>query len=67
MKHLEKFAQKNHIEYSQYDLIIIYNFIKNNYNELLDGNTEVFSKIKGKIDSKLYDKLIALYKVHHTS
>ena len=61
MKDLEKFAQKNHIEYSQYDLIIIYNFIKNNYNELLDGNTEVFNKIKDKIDSSLNTKIVTLY------
>lgn len=64
MNDLEKFAQKNHIEYSQYDLIIIYNFIMNNYNELLDGNKNLFNKIKDKINSKLYDEIIKLYKYY---
>ena len=64
MNDLEKFAQKNHIEYSQYDLIIIYNFIMNNYNELLDGNKNLFNKIKDKINSKLYDEIIRLYKYY---
>ena len=61
MKDLEKFAQKNHIEYSQYDLIIIYNFIKNNYNELLDGNIKKIENIKNKLNPNLYNALLNLY------
>ena len=64
MNDLEKFAQKNHIEYSQYDLIIIYNFIMNNYNELLERKKNLFNKIKDKINSKLYDEIIRLYKYY---
>ena len=61
MNDLEKFAQKNHIEYTKYELIIIYNFIKYNYLELLNENIKVFEEIKGKINPNHYTKLLNLY------
>ena len=61
IKHLEKFAKKNNLEYSQYELIIIYNFIKYNYIELLNENIKVFENIKDKINPVLYKKLLYLY------
>ena len=58
---LEKFALKNNINYTQDELIIIYNFIKYNYNDLLDENIKVFEQIKDKINPVLYKKILNLY------
>lgn len=61
MNDLEKFAIKNDLKYTKYELIIIYNFIKYNYLELLNENIKVFEEIKGKINPNLYKKLLNLY------
>ena len=58
---LKTFANKNNIEYTSDELILIFNFIKYNYNDLLDGNIKVFSDIKNKINPNLYKKLLDLY------
>ena len=58
---LEKFALKNNINYTQDELIIIYNFIKYNYNDLLGENIKVFEQIKDKINPVLYKKILNLY------
>ncbi len=58
---LEKFARANNISYSQNELNIIYNFILNNYNDLLNENIRVFEKIKDKISPTLYKRLLNLY------
>lgn len=59
--HLEEFARKNNITYTQDELIVVYNFIKYNYNDLLDENIKVFENIKDKISPKLYRDLLNLY------
>ena len=61
VNHLEEFAKKNNLTYSNDELIIIYNFIMYNYNELLDENIKVFESIKNKINPKLYKDLLNLY------
>ena len=58
---LEKFARVNNISYTQEELTIIYNFILNNYNDLLNENIRVFEKIKNKINPTLYKQLLNLY------
>lgn len=61
VRDLEKFARMNNINYTKDDLIVVYNFILNNYNELLDENINVFLKIRDKISPELYKKLLNLY------
>ena len=60
-KDLETFAKKNNLSYTNDELIIIYQFIKYNYKELLNQNIKVFEKIKDKINPNLYKKLLVLY------
>ena len=55
------FALKNNIIYTDRELDIIYSFIMDNYNELLNENVLVFQKIRNKISPVLYKKLINLY------
>ncbi len=61
IRDLEKFARMNNINYTKDELIVVYNFILNNYNELLDENINVFLKIRDKISPELYKKLLNLY------
>ncbi len=58
---LEKFAKKNNISYTKEELNTVYNFILNNYNDLLNENIRVFENIKNKISPTLYKKLLNLY------
>ena len=61
IRDLEKFARMNNINYTKDELIVVYNFILNNYNEILDENINVFLKIRDKISPELYKKLLNLY------
>ena len=61
IKDLERFANDYHLNYSQDELLIIYNFIKYYYNDLLEKNIKVFENIKNKINPNLYKKLLNLY------
>ncbi|MCI8569087.1 MAG: DUF2624 family protein [Bacilli bacterium] len=58
---LEKFAKANNISYTKEELNTVYNFILNNYNDLLNENIRVFENIKNKISPTLYKKLLNLY------
>lgn len=58
---LEEFAKKNNISYTQDELLIVYQFIKYNYQDLLNENIKVFESIKGKISPTLYKNLLNLY------
>jgi hypothetical protein len=58
---LVMFASKNNITYTNDELLIVYNFIKDNYNELLNENISVFEKIRYKISPSLYKELLKLY------
>ena len=58
---LEKFAKKNNISYTKEELNTVYNFILNNYNDLLNENIRVFENIKNKISPTLYKRLLNLY------
>ena len=61
IEHLKNFARINNITYNEDEIVIIYNFIMYNYNDLLDENIKVFETIKDKINPTLYKKLINLY------
>lgn len=58
---VERFAKKNDITYTKEELVIVYNFILGNYNELLNENINVFLKIRDKISPTLYKNLLNLY------
>ena len=58
---LEKYANNNHISYTENELDIVYTFIQENYPLLLSKKEDVFSKLKGNISSSLYNNLLDLY------
>lgn len=58
---LENFAKKNNISYTSDELLVVYQFIKYNYNELLNENIKVFEEIRNKVSPTLYKKLLNLY------
>ncbi|MBR2678628.1 MAG: DUF2624 family protein [Bacilli bacterium] len=58
---LEKFASKNNIVYTKEELDIVYLFIMNNYEDLLNENIKVFETIRPKISNTLYKRLLNLY------
>lgn len=61
IEHLRNFAKIKDITYNEDELVIVYNFIMYNYNDLLEENIKVFESIKDKINPVLYKKLINLY------
>lgn len=58
---IKNFADEKNISYTADEAIIIYNFIKYYYNDLLDENIKVFEEIKNKISPNLYKTLLHLY------
>ena len=55
------FANTKNITYTEYELDTVYNFIMNNYQDLLNENINVFEKIRNKINPTLYKQLINYY------
>lgn len=60
------FAISKKIPISDIESEIIYNFILNNYNDLLNNNIEVFNKLKGNIRDEVLTEVIALYNENKT-
>lgn len=60
-KDLEEFAKKNNLVYTKDELLVVYQFIKYHYNDLLDENIKVFEEIRDKLSPTLYKKLLSLY------
>lgn len=58
---LEEFAKKKDISYTQDELLVVYQFIKYHYQDLLDENIKVFEEIRKKISPNLYKQLLNLY------
>ena len=56
-----EYAKTNHFPISTSESIIIYNFIKRNYNFLLNGEEDKLKELKGQIREELYVKIIELY------
>ena len=55
-------ATNNNIIISNKELDIIYDTIKNEYENLLNGNhDQVFNKLNNKVSSDNYDKIINLF------
>ncbi len=60
-ENLETFAKKNNIVYTKEELNIVYSFIQNHYEDLLEEKIEVFQVLKQKISPNLYKTLLSLY------
>ena len=59
---IKLFATNNNIIISNKELDIIYDTIKNEYENLLNGNhDQVFNKLNNKVSSDNYDKIINLF------
>ena len=59
---INDFAVKNDIVHNKNELNTIYDIIKNDYDELLYGNSDnVFNKLKSNVSSDNYDKIINLF------
>lgn len=58
---IEEYGSKNNINISNTDSIIIYKFIKRNYNFILNGDESSFIELKQEINPILYVKLYDLY------
>lgn len=56
------YASNNNIPLSKSDSIIIYNFIKRNYKNILSGDESSFRDLQSSISIDLYHKIMSLYK-----
>lgn len=56
---IDNFSINNNIQLKDNENKIIYNFIKNNYNELLNKNDEVFKKLK--VSDSTFKSCIQIY------
>lgn len=56
------YCLNNNIPLTNEELDVIYYYIKNRYNEFLEGKqTELLEEIKYKVKSATYNKIIELY------
>lgn len=58
---IKDYASNNNFNISSSESIILYNFIKENYKFILNGNDEVLLKLKKLIREDLYEEVIRLY------
>lgn len=59
---IKDFANKNNYYITNQESIIIYNFIKENYESILNNNESKFLELKSLIREDLYNEIIKLYK-----
>lgn len=58
---IKDYAANNNFNISSSESIILYNFIKENYKFILNGNTETLLKLKYLVRDDLYKEVIKLY------
>jgi len=63
---IKNFALKRNIELTTEESILIFKFLKNNYEELLRGNTDVFEQIRPYIRGDVYQYGYHLYQDLYT-
>lgn len=62
---IKRYALINNIELSPDELDIIYYYIKNKYQQFLNGNDlQLLQEIKPKLNNKAYNKIIELYNIY---
>ena len=59
---IENYALKNNILLDKNELDLIYNVIKNRYNEIYENGINVINEYKDKLKIDTYNKIIELYK-----
>ena len=55
------FSIKQGIYLDNKDFDIIYDYIKNKSNDIIDNPVKIINEIKDKVSNKVYDKIIILY------
>lgn len=63
---IKNFAIKNKMPISDNEALIIYNFIKKYYNEVLNKNDQIFLLLKDKVRPQVYNNIIDLYNKNKT-
>ena len=58
---IKDYARKIGTNLTDSEVTILYNFIKKNYIEILDGNETSLISLKQQLSPTLYKKVIALY------
>lgn len=58
---INKYAKSKNVDLSIDEVNIIFNFILNYYEDILNKNISVFDKLKPKISNDLYNKIILIY------
>lgn len=58
---IKVYASNNSFPITTSESIIIYNFIKRNYNLILNGNNEIIKSLKCEVRDDLYNKVYDLY------
>lgn len=58
---INNYAKSKNINLSNEEVNIIFNFILNYYEDILNKNTSVFDKLRSKISNELYNKIILIY------
>lgn len=56
-----KYGIKEGIIIKQDELDLIYNYIKNDYDKIINKPMDVIIEIKDKVSSRLYQKILELY------
>jgi hypothetical protein len=58
---IEKYISKENIEHTKEEIDLIYQSIKNDYNEILNNFQNYIVKFKDKLNKNLYNKIIEKY------
>ena len=58
---IQKYISKENIQHTKEEIDLIYNSIKNDYNEILNNFQNNIQKIKNKLNPNLYNKIIEKY------
>ena len=58
---IKNFLEKNHYQVNDNDINTILFYIKNYWEQVLDGDTNIFNEIKTKISESSYNIMIDLY------
>ena len=58
---IKNFLEKNHYPVNEKDIDTVLFYIKNNWEQVVDGDTSIFEEIKSKISDTSYQTMISLY------
>ncbi len=61
VKDVEEVLKKYQLSYKQEEVIILYQFVKYHYQDLLEEKIEVFQELKNQINPNLYKQLLSYY------